>query len=196
MFCRQCGKIIPAESVFCPECGAATKNNPGIPPRQVQPPSAPVRQPVQQFAPQPVQQYVHQVAVTPTGPKNMATWKVVSGILSIVFSIIMLFQSCAVNAVQNIGRALELESEEEIGGSAGIIVAILMLAVGITSLAGRRTKGSNIGIIVISVIGMFFGFAMAGEYTDLMIWTCWLVVVFVMALIALIRFDRVNGRTV
>jgi len=26
MFCRQCGKIIPAESVYCPECGAPTKN--------------------------------------------------------------------------------------------------------------------------------------------------------------------------
>lgn len=26
MFCRQCGKIIPAESVYCPECGTQTKN--------------------------------------------------------------------------------------------------------------------------------------------------------------------------
>jgi len=182
--------MIPAQSMFCPECGAPTKNN------QQEPTPAQV----QQEQPRPLQnqvqyeQPVHQVAVSPANPKNMVTWKIVSGILSIVFSFVMFFQSCAVNALQNISREFGTGSEEEIGGSAGVLVALLMLAVGITSVVGRRSRGVNIAIMILCGIGMIFGFSMAGEYTDLIIWTCWLAVLFVMALIALLRFKKANGR--
>lgn len=180
MFCRQCGKIIPAESVYCPECGAPTKNAQPVQNVQRQTPRPQTEQYVQ-----PVSQHI---SVSPANPRNMVTWKIVSGVLSIVFSIIMLFQSCAVNAVQNLGRSLDVGSEDEVGGSAGIVVALLMLAVGITSIVGRRSKGVNIAIMIVCGIGMIFGFAMAGEYTDLIIWTCWLAVLFVTALIAMIRY--------
>lgn len=52
MFCRQCGKIIPAESVYCPECGAPTKNAQTVQNVQRQNPQPQTQQYVQQYPPQ------------------------------------------------------------------------------------------------------------------------------------------------
>ena len=52
----------------------------------------------------------------------MKTWKLVSGILSIVLFIMVAFQSCAVGIGNTLGET------GEVGGSAGIIVAIMLLA--------------------------------------------------------------------
>ena len=70
----------------------------------------------------------------------MKTWKLVSGILSIVLFIVVAFQSCAA------GLANALTENGESSGSAGIIVAIVMLAGGIVSIATRKSvgKGGNI----------------------------------------------------
>ena len=47
MFCRQCGRIIPADSAFCPECGAPTKNT--QPTQTVQRQDRPVQSQPRQF---------------------------------------------------------------------------------------------------------------------------------------------------
>ena len=52
----------------------------------------------------------------------MKTWKLVSGILSMILFVIVTFQSCAA------GVANSLEANGETSGSAGVFVAILMLA--------------------------------------------------------------------
>ena len=54
MFCRKCGKIIQAESVYCPECGAPTKNAQPVRDVQRQTPQAQnqPQQYVQQYPPQ------------------------------------------------------------------------------------------------------------------------------------------------
>ena len=49
----------------------------------------------------------------------MKTWKLVSGILSIVLCLLVMFQSCAAGIVNTIGET------GEVGGSAGIIVSIM-----------------------------------------------------------------------
>ena len=74
----------------------------------------------------------------------MKTWKLVSGILSIILFVIVTFQSCAA------GVANSLEANGETSGSAGVFVAILMLAGGIVSVATRNSekKGGNIALIV------------------------------------------------
>ena len=59
----------------------------------------------------------------------MKVWKLVSGILSIILFVFVSFQSCAA------GVSNALEANGEASGSAGIIVAILMLAGGIVSIA-------------------------------------------------------------
>ena len=63
----------------------------------------------------------------------MKVWKLVSGILSIILFVFVSFQSCAA------GVSNALEANGEASGSAGIIVAILMLAGGIVSIATRKS---------------------------------------------------------
>ena len=77
----------------------------------------------------------------------MKVWKLVSGILSMILFVLVAFQSCAA------GVANALENNGEVSGSAGIIVAILMLAGGIVSVATRKSekKGGNIALIILSV---------------------------------------------
>ena len=74
----------------------------------------------------------------------MKTWKLVSGILSIIMFVFVTFQSCAA------GISNSIEDNGEVGGSAGIIVAIMLLAGGIVSIATRNSKGKggNIAVIV------------------------------------------------
>ena len=69
----------------------------------------------------------------------MKTWKLVSGIISIVLFAFVMFQSCAA------GISNSLAENGESGGSAGLIVAIILLAGGIVSIATRNgSKGGNI----------------------------------------------------
>lgn len=92
----------------------------------------------------------------------MKTWKLVSGIISIVLFAFVMFQSCAA------GISNSLAENGESGGSAGLIVAIILLAGGIVSIATRNgSKGSNIALIVLFALGALCGFTMAGSYADL-----------------------------
>ena len=119
----------------------------------------------------------------------MKTWKLVSGILSIVLFIVVAFQSCAA------GLANALTENGESSGSAGIIVAIVMLAGGIVSIATRKSvgKGGNIALIVLFGLGALVGFALAGSFADLNIWAAWCLINAVLAVIAMIKrsiFDK------
>lgn len=110
------------------------------------------------------------------------TWKLVSGILSIVLFFVVSLQSCVVglgNAVFETG---------EVSGSAGFIVSVMMLAGGIVSIATRNGgKGGNIALIVLFGIATFFGFILAGSYGDLIVWSTWCLVNLVLAIISLVK---------
>lgn len=112
----------------------------------------------------------------------MKVWKLVSGILSIILFVFVSFQSCAA------GVANTLEENGELSGSAGIIVAILMLAGGIVSIATRKStgKGGNIALIVLFGLAALLGFAGHGSYSDLVIWAVWCLINAVLAVIAMI----------
>ena len=112
----------------------------------------------------------------------MKAWKLVSGILSIVLFAVVAFQSCAA------GVANTLESNGEVSGSAGILLAILMLSGGIVSIAKRNAqgKGGNIALIVLFGIAAIVGFANVGSYSDLAIWSGWCLINAVLAVLALI----------
>ena len=115
----------------------------------------------------------------------MKTWKLVSGILSIVLFVFVTFQSCAA------GVANTLEANGEVGGSAGIIVAIMLLAGGIVSIATRKSgKGGNIALIVLFGIGALCGYTMAGSYGDLYIWATWCLICAVLAIVSLIKGNK------
>lgn len=115
----------------------------------------------------------------------MKTWKLVSGILSIVVFFMVAFQSCAAG----IGNAMA--ENGEVSGSAGIIVAIMILSGGIVSIATRKGgKGGNIALIVLFGIGALFGYVLAGSFSDLNIWATWCLVNVILAIISLVKHKK------
>ena len=115
----------------------------------------------------------------------MKTWKLVSGILSIVAFFMVAFQSCAAG----IGNAMA--DNGEVSGSAGIIVAIMILSGGIVSIATRKGgKGGNIALIVLFGIGALFGYVLAGSFSDLNIWATWCLINVVLAIVSLIKCKK------
>lgn len=112
----------------------------------------------------------------------MKTWKLVSGILSIILSVFVFFQSSIA------GLANTLSDNGEVGGSAGLIVAIMLLAGGIVSIATRKGgKGGNVALIILFGIGALLGSTLAGSYGDLIIWSFWCLICAVLAVVALAK---------
>ena len=109
----------------------------------------------------------------------MKTWKLVSGILSIILFAVVSMQSCAV------GIGNTLQDNGEVGGSAGIIVAILLLAGGIVSIVTRN--GGNIALIVLFGLAALCGFTMGGSYSDLTIWSAWCLICAILAIISIVK---------
>ena len=113
----------------------------------------------------------------------MKVWKLVSGILSIVFFCVVSFQSCAVGISNTLGET------GEASGSAGIFVAIFMLTGGIISIVTRNSvkKGGNIALIVLFGLAALLGFTLAGSFEDLPIWAGWCLINVILAVVALIK---------
>ena len=110
----------------------------------------------------------------------MKIWRLVSGILSIIMFAVVSFQSCAA------GIANSLEANGEVSGSAGLIVSIVLLAGGITSIATRNgSKGGCIATLVLYLIGAICGFAMAGSFKDLYIWAAWCLICALLSFVAM-----------
>lgn len=113
----------------------------------------------------------------------MKTWKLVSGILSIVLFAIVLLQSCAA------GVSNSIEGTGEMSGTAGAFVAIMMLAGGIVSIATRKAqgKGGNIALVVLFGLAAVIGLTGYGSYSDLAIWSVWCLINAVVAIVCIIR---------
>ena len=115
----------------------------------------------------------------------MKTWKLVSGILSIILFVLVSFQSCAAG----LGNAIE--ENGEVSGTAGLFVAIMLLTGGIVSIATRKGgKGGNIALIILFGIGSLLGYTMAGSYADLKVWATWCLICVVLAVVSLIKGTR------
>ena len=114
---------------------------------------------------------------------NMKMWKLVSGILSIVLFAVVSFQSCAA------GVANTLAENGEISGSAGILVAILMLTGGIVSISTRKSlgKGGDIALVILFGLAALVGFTNYGSYSDLAIWSGWCAINAVLAVIDMVK---------
>lgn len=117
----------------------------------------------------------------------MRTWKLISGILSIILFLLVSFQSCAAGLVNTI------EDNGGSSGSVGMLVAILLLAGGITSIVVRKSqgKGGNIALIILFGLAALAGFVGYGNYSDLVIWSCWCLLNAVLAVVSLIK-DKKN----
>lgn len=110
----------------------------------------------------------------------MKTWKLVSGIISAVLSVFVVFQSMMA------GLANALEESGQSSGSAGLVVSICMLCGGIVSIVSRKnnSKGTNIALIILFGLATFTGFVLAGNYSDLYIWSSWCLINTILAIIS------------
>lgn len=95
----------------------------------------------------------------------MKTWKLVSGIISIILSVFVVFQSMMA------GLANALEESGQVSGSAGLIVSICMLCGGIVSIVSRKnnSKGTNIALLILFSLATLTGFVLAENYSDLIL---------------------------
>lgn len=117
----------------------------------------------------------------------MKTWKLISGILSIVLAAFVLFQSMAV------GLGNSLSENGETSGSAGFLVAILLIAAGITAIVVRKSvrKGAHIALVIMYGLAAITGFTMAGSYEDLKIWATWCLICAILAVVAIFKSKKV-----
>ena len=91
--------------------------------------------------------------------------KLTLGILSLVLSAFVIFQSCAAG----IGNALEENGEA--GGSAGLILAIFLISSGIIAIVCRDKTSKGMYVAGgLNIIGGIIGLGLAGSYEDLTIW--------------------------
>lgn len=95
-----------------------------------------------------------------------ATGKLVIGIISLLLFILISFQSCAA------GISNTLSSNDEVSGSIGMFVAVMMAIAGIISITtkGSRSKGGPITCCVIYWISALFAYVGAGSFSDLKVW--------------------------
>ncbi len=100
----------------------------------------------------------------------MKTAKLVVGILTLVFSVIVLFQSCAA------GLGDAIQNEGGTSGGSGLLVGFLMIAGGVVDIAARRSKGGAIACAVIFGLAAVLGLTAAGIFADLKIWGGWYLV--------------------
>ena len=117
----------------------------------------------------------------------MKTLKLISGILSIVLAAFVLFQSMAV------GLGNSLSENGETSGSAGFLVAILLIAAGITAIVVRKSvkKGAHIALVIMYGLAAITGFTMAGSYEDLKIWAAWCLICAILAVVAIFKSKKV-----
>ena len=116
----------------------------------------------------------------------MKTFKLVGGILTIILSVLITLQSCAA------GISNALDGNGEIGGTAGLFLAIMMMTGGIVMIASRGSekRGGAIACMILFVLGAAVGAFGAGSYTDLNIWAVISLIFGIINLILVIRYGK------
>jgi len=123
----------------------------------------------------------------------MKIWRLVSGVLSMVAFLIILFQSFAA------GLYNFWENNDDNSDSGGVFVAFGLLVAGIvtTTLWKNKSKGSDIALIVLYSLTALVGFVNLGTYRDLVIWSSWSLLCAIIAIISLvIKFVENNGKEI
>ena len=120
------------------------------------------------------------------GGVHMKVAKLVLGILTILFSVIVTFQSCAA------GVSNALEKNDSTSGSAGLFVSILMLTGAIVMIATRNSsgKGGSIAAVIIFGLAALLAYPNSSTYGDLVVWGTLCVILAVVNLIAAIKAKK------
>lgn len=96
----------------------------------------------------------------------MKVTKLVVGILQIVIAAYIVFQSMTV------GIAHAMEDSNDVGGTSGMITAILFLTTGIVYISTRKSQklGGDIAGLIMMLITWIVAINNAHDYSDLQIW--------------------------
>ena len=119
----------------------------------------------------------------------LSTFRLIAGIITIVLSVLVTFQSCAAG-ISNV-----LEENGESGGSAGVLLAVCFLVAGIVGIVTRKSTGAG-GAFTSGgfyIVGGLIGFASAGSYSDLIIWSVISVAFGILFVIAGILTKKANA---
>lgn len=123
------------EGKFCPNCGTVADSTP-------------------QTAP-----------VVSNGKSTFQTGKMVIGIVSIVLSFWVLFQSCAAGFVNTVAE------NGSVSGTMGMVLSLCWLIGGIVGIAARKSIGGTFTAGGFYAVGALFGSMDTGVFADLVIWT-------------------------
>lgn len=94
----------------------------------------------------------------------MRTTKIIVSIASILLFVLVMFQSCTA------GMYNALEKNGETSGTAGMVVAFLMLISGIAGLCTKDSKGGTLTVSIFYFLAGLIGISSAGAYKDLILW--------------------------
>lgn len=116
----------------------------------------------------------------------MKVWKLVSGIFSIIFVLVVLLQSLVAGVFNKVFEIVLGSGESS--GTTGIVIAALLLIGGIASIAVRKkeTKKAYGLLIVLFELAAMIGFMGSGN-SGLVIWAVWSFVCFVVAVFGLVK---------
>ncbi len=103
-----------------------------------------------------------------------------------VFTLLVLFQSCAA------GVSNTLAQNGEVSGSAGFMLSVLMLAGGIVEVSSRKStkKGGSIAAMILFILAALIGFANAGTYKDLNVWSAWCLILGILNLVSIFLMKK------
>ena len=110
--------------------------------------------------------------------------KLIIGIISIVLTFLVLFQSCAA------GLGDAMMDEGGTSGFSGLFVAILMLIGGIVAIAARNSRGGGIFCTILYGLAGLLGLTAQGIFEDLVIWGGLCLIFAVIFLISVIRWKK------
>ncbi|MCM1228047.1 MAG: zinc-ribbon domain-containing protein [Clostridium sp.] len=169
MFCPECGYENNEENKFCMSCGKDIKHDTeGFSSnrsdekenlsKQV------IRNNVNNWETQNCS-YVPMQINNCVYTEGAQTIRLIVGIISIVLSPLIGFQSFAAGAVN------AFLNNEAMDGTAGLILSLVILTTGIISIATRKTKGGIITAISFYLFGAVIGLAYSEIFADLIIWS-------------------------
>ena len=153
MICKRCSTQFDPRryeqngATHCPRCGAVYYRRPPQQASQSPKPAASQHQPVADSV-------------------RFSVARLVVCILSFVIALYMFNQIRLVAVVNALGG-----NSSDFSGSAGTILAILMIAAGVTGIVGRNKALPTFIAGITYVIGAIIGFIGLGTYGDLVVWS-------------------------
>lgn len=110
----------------------------------------------------------------------MKTWKLVSGILSILLFVMISFESCSIIL------AMEMMEMEDSAGYFGLLMSAFLLASGIVSIISRKGgEALQIALIALFLLALVSGaLAFRNFFGDMILWCVWCLVNLILAVIS------------